>query len=117
MSERIKKALMGLAALAALALGGGALAQAGGSGGGDKAEQGEHGEQDESVSGAKADRAKAAALEITNGGTANSVERDDENGATWEVEVTKPDGQTVDVRLDQGYERVVVEGDSEDGDE
>jgi uncharacterized membrane protein YkoI len=126
MSERIKKALMGLAALAALALGGGAIAQAGSSGGGDKAEQGEHGEQgdkaeeghqDESASGPQADRAKAAALKITNGGTANSVERDDENGATWEVEVTKPDGQTVDVRLDQAYERVVVEGDSEDAGE
>ncbi len=34
MPERLKKALMGLAALAALALGGGALAQAAGSGGG-----------------------------------------------------------------------------------
>jgi hypothetical protein len=56
------------------------------------------------------------------GGTANAVERDSENGATWEVEVTKPDGQTVDVRLNQNYELVVIEGDTEspddaDGDE
>ena len=51
--------------------------------------------------------------EITNGGHANAVERDSENGATWEVEVTKPDGNTVDVRLDQNYQLVVVEGDSE----
>ena len=43
------------------------------------------------------------------------VERDSENGATWEVEVTKPDGNTVDVRLDEGYGIVVVEGDSEAG--
>ena len=49
------------------------------------------------------------------GGHANSVERDSENGATWEVEVTKPDGNTVDVRLDQNYHLVVVEGDSESG--
>ena len=41
------------------------------------------------------------------------MERDSENGATWEVEVTKPDGNTVDVRLDQNYQLVVVEGDSE----
>jgi uncharacterized membrane protein YkoI len=66
------------------------------------------------VTGPGADQAKSAALEITHGGTANSVERDSENGATWEVEVTKPDGSTVDVRLDQSYKLVVVEGDSED---
>lgn len=32
----------------------------------------------------------------------------------WEVEVTKPNGKTVDVRLDKDYGRVVVEGDSEE---
>jgi hypothetical protein len=65
------------------------------------------------VSGSGADQATAAALKITHGGHANAVERDSENGATWEVEVTKPDGKTVDVRLDQNYQLVVVEGDSE----
>jgi uncharacterized membrane protein YkoI len=59
-------------------------------------------------------QARTAALDVTGGGTANSVELDDENGATWEVEVTKPDGETVDVRLDDQYKVVVVEGDSED---
>ena len=61
-------------------------------------------------------RPRSAALDITGGGTANSVERDTENGATWEVEVTKPDGNTVDVRLDEQYQLVVVEGDSEASD-
>lgn len=65
------------------------------------------------ATGPQADQAKAAALNITNGEHANAVERDSENGATWEVEVTKPDGNTVDVRLDQNYQLVVVEGDSE----
>ena len=65
------------------------------------------------ATGPGADQAKAAALRITQGGHANAVERDSENGATWEVEVTKPDGSTVDVRLDQNYQLVVVEGDSE----
>ncbi len=51
-------------------------------------------------------------MRLTNGGHANSVERDSENGATWEVEVTKPDGTTVDVRLDEGYGLVVIENDS-----
>ena len=64
----------------------------------------------------QADAATKAALEATGGGTANSVERDSENGATFEVEVTKPDGETVDVRLDADYAVVAVEGDSESGD-
>ena len=75
------------------------------------------GDDEGGATGPGADQATAAALQITHGGTANSVERDSENGATWEVEVTKPDGQTVDVRLDQNYQLVVVEGDSESADE
>jgi hypothetical protein len=70
-----------------------------------------------SVTGPQADRATAAALEATGGGTANAVERDGEDGATWEVEVTKPNGATVDVRLDARYDVVVVEGDSESPDD
>ena len=62
----------------------------------------------------QADAAKQAALEATRGGTANSVETDSENGATYEVEVTKTNGETVDVRLDSNYNVVVIEGDSED---
>lgn len=86
----------------ALGAGGAAIA----SGGADSGDDG-----DVSVTGSQADHATKAALEITGGGHANSVERDSENGATWEVEVTKPDGQTVDVRLDEGYHLVVVESD------
>jgi uncharacterized membrane protein YkoI len=61
----------------------------------------------------QADAAIKAALEATGGGTANSVETDNENGATYEVEVTKPDGATVDVRLDENYKIVVIEGDGD----
>jgi uncharacterized membrane protein YkoI len=68
------------------------------------------------VTGPQADAATAAALRATDGGKANSVERDSENGATWEVEVTKPNGKTVDVRLDENYKVVVIEGDGEDAD-
>jgi len=73
-------------------------------------------DEDATVTGAAADRATAAALRVTGGGTANAVERDSEDGATWEVEVTRPDGQTVDVRLDESFGLVTVEGDSEDAD-
>jgi len=72
------------------------------------------GDDEGGATGPGADKATAAALQITGGGHANAVERDSEDGATWEVEVTKPDGQTVDVRLDQNYKMVTVESDSED---
>jgi uncharacterized membrane protein YkoI len=62
----------------------------------------------------QAEQAKRAALDATGGGTVNSVESDSEDGATYEVEVTKPDGDTVDVRLDEAFHVVVIEGDRED---
>jgi uncharacterized membrane protein YkoI len=97
-----RKLIIGTSVLA-LAAGGAGAAQA--VGGGDDAS--------EAASGPQADKAKAAALDITGGGKANAVERDSENGATWEVEVTKTDGKTVDVRLDENYGKVVVESDGE----
>jgi len=100
MSSRLKKILVGAAVLALAAGGGAAIVQA-------------SGEDERTVTGPQADRATAAALKITGGGSANAVERDSENGATWEVEVTKPDGKTVDVRLDEKYGLVIVEGDSD----
>jgi outer membrane lipoprotein SlyB len=57
---------------------------------------------------------KAAALELVPGGTANAVERDGEKGATWEVEVARPDGSTVDVRLDADLDKVAIDADSEE---
>jgi uncharacterized membrane protein YkoI len=77
---------------------------------------GQSGDAKEQVSGPAADRAREAAL-AHHPGTANSVERDSENGATWEVEITGSDGRTVDVRLDESYRVVAVEGDGEDAGE
>ena len=99
-----KRLIVGGSVLA-LAVGGAGAAVAIGSG--DEGDNGAHGPG--------ADKAKAAALQLYPGGHANSVERDSENGATWEVEVRKTDGSTVDVRLDQNYQLVVAEADSEDG--
>ena len=65
------------------------------------------------ITGRQADRAIHAALEATGGGTANAVESDSENGASWEVEVRTPDGRVVDVRLSRDYSVIVIEGDSE----
>jgi hypothetical protein len=105
MSSRVIKLAAVGGVAATLALGGAAWALAGG---GD--------DEGAGATGPGADRARAAALEHLGGGTANAVERDDEDGATWEVEVTKSDGKTVDVRLDANYRVVVVEGDSESND-
>ena len=105
MRKRVVATAAGLGLTAAVVAGGVAVAGN---------EAGEEGSNDFSQT--QADDATAAALEATGGGTANSVERDSENGATWEVEVTEPDGDTVDVRLDENYDVVVIEGDHEDAD-
>jgi hypothetical protein len=68
------------------------------------------------VTGRQADRAIHAALEATGVGTANAVERDTENGGFWEVEDRKPNGAIVDVRLNQDYSVLLVEGDNEKAD-
>ncbi len=104
-----RRALIAGAAALALAAGGVGVANAVG-GDDDAAEQ---------ATGSGAEKAKAAALQLVRGGTANGVERDGEKGATWEVEVRKPDGSVVDVRLDASYEKVAIDSDSEshDGDE
>jgi hypothetical protein len=100
MRKRVAIGAAGLGVIAVLAVGGVAMATGGEDGEGH-------------VTGPEADAATSAALAATKGGTANAVERDSENGATWEVEVTRNDGKTVDVRLDENYALVVIEGDSE----
>ena len=96
--------------IAGVALGAAAAATAGGMA---VAGNGDDGAASHQYTQRQAAAATRAALEATGGGTANSVETDHENGATYEVEVTKPDGTTVDVRLDENYQVVVIEGDSE----
>jgi len=96
----------GVVAVLVLALGGAAIARA----------TGAFDDGEGNFSGPQADNAKAAALRITGGGKVNAVERDSEKGAKYEVEVTRKDGSTVDVRLDASYKLVVVDGDSESND-
>jgi uncharacterized membrane protein YkoI len=103
MKRRTTKIAAGFAALAGLALGGAAIANATQGGGG-------------KLSRAEASKASAAALRATGGGKVQAYERDGENGATYEVEVRKPDGSVVDVRLDASYSVVVIEGDQESND-
>jgi hypothetical protein len=102
----MRKILAVMTALALLALGAGTIARA----------TGAFDDGESQLKGRSAERARAAALRITGGGTANAVERDSENGATYEVEVTRRDGSTVDVRLDESFKLVVIDGDSEGAD-
>lgn len=71
------------------------------------------GDDDEQATGPGADRAKAAALEITGGGTVDGVEQE---GAGYEVEVTKPDGQRVEIALDGNYRQSASDDESSDDD-
>lgn len=103
MRKRVVVAAAGAGVVVAVAAGGIAVASGG-----------DDGPASHQYTQKQGDAATRAALEATGGGKANSVETDNENGATYEVEVTKPDGATVDVRLDESYHVVVIEGDSED---
>jgi uncharacterized membrane protein YkoI len=103
-----KKVLIGVLALAALALGGAALAGAtSGNGGGDRA--------DEQVSGAAASHAGAAAARAVGGGDVISVERSDEGGkAVYEVKV-KHGGTVIEVNLDRAYGVTAQQVDDDQG--
>lgn len=90
-----RKLLVGTGAALALAAGGTGVAVAV-SGGGEQ-------ESGKPVPAAAAAQAKTAALKDTGGGTVTALERDSENGATYEVEVTTPAGRSVDVRLDDAF--------------
>jgi uncharacterized membrane protein YkoI len=106
MNRRKLTILAGVLVVLVLALAGATIARA----------TGAWDDGDVQLKGPQAERAKAAALRFTGGGRVNAVERDSENGATYEVEVTKTDGSTVDVRLDGAFKLVVIEGDSETDD-
>jgi hypothetical protein len=101
-----RKLIAAGAAVAALGAAGAGAALA--FGGGDDGDNG--------LTGREANRAAAAALSATGGGTVNAAERDAEDGATYEVEVQRTDGSTVDVRLDARYRLIVIEPDSEQSD-
>ena len=90
MRKRVAITAAGIGAVAVVAGGGVAIAGSGDDGAASHAYT-----QDQAAA------AKKAALRATGGGTVNSVESDHEDGAT------------VDVRLDEHYAVVVIEGDGE----
>ena len=121
MFHSTKKVLAGLAALAALALGGSAIADAASSSSttttttpGTPSGQarpapsfpahgtGAHEDAEQAVTGAAATKAQAAAVRSVGGGTAGDVTTD-YTGNGYEVTVTKSDGTKVEVHLDSSF--------------
>jgi uncharacterized membrane protein YkoI len=68
---------------------------------------------DEQARGSDAERAARAAVAAVGGGRASAVEREDEPGVAWEVEVVQPDGTQVEVDLDRNFERVATDRDDD----
>jgi hypothetical protein len=97
------------AIVAAVLLVGGGLAAAGGvalATGGD----------DEELTGEARDRAVAAALAFTGGGTVTETEIGDD-GAAFEVEVRLDDGRQVEVQLDASFTVIAGEPDDDGSDD
>ena len=107
MSTKITRIAAAVAALAALALGGAAIAGATGGGDDDENEQ--------PITGSALERAESAALEQTGGGTVTETETGDEE-SYYEVEVTLDDGSQVDVQLGRDFSVVGSSADDESDD-
>jgi hypothetical protein len=94
----------GIAAVAALAIGGVGIAQAVG------------GDPETPVTGAAADHARTAALDAAGGGTVLEIEHQDGDGSgVYEVEVRRTDGSTVEIHLDAQFEQVGSATDDDSG--
>jgi uncharacterized membrane protein YkoI len=94
MTGKLKGMIIGAAVIAALGIGGAAIAGAVGGGDDDGSEK--------PITGDALDKASAAALDRTGGGRVTATDVGDEEGY-YEVEVTREDGSQVDVHLDRDF--------------
>jgi uncharacterized membrane protein YkoI len=101
--DKLKGIIIGVVVVAALAIGGTAIANNIG---------GDDDGSDKAITGTALDKAKAAALAHTGGGKVTETEAGDEEGA-YEVEVTMPDGSQVDVHLDKSFHVLGQQGDDD----
>jgi uncharacterized membrane protein YkoI len=123
MQTTIRKTAIAAAAIAAAALGGSALAGAAGttaattttaatatpaakdpSRGGHQA----NGKTETLLTGDTAAKVKAAALAEVSGGTIERVETDADHGSPYEAHVTKSDGTSVEVLVDENFKVTAV---------
>ena len=112
MNSRYKKLILAGAAVAALGVGGTALAGSVGSDDG-------NGKGDDGagmpITGSQLDKASRIAIDHVGGGRVTGSELQDEEGY-YEIEVTKDDGSQVDVHLDSSYNVLNAKGDGSGGD-
>jgi hypothetical protein len=122
MSQSIRKTVIALAALAALALGAGALADAASNGGGSAKSKstapqrgappgrhvGANGKREQALSGDVAAKVKAAAEAKVPGGTVERVETDVDHGSPYEAHVRKSDGTQLEVLVNESFEVTAV---------
>jgi uncharacterized membrane protein YkoI len=121
-SKQLRNVILAIAALGAIALGAGAIAQAGNSGptaapvaappespAEDKGEDAAEG-PDKAIKGSALDQASAAALDYMGGGKVTGTEVGDEQ-SYYEVEVTSDDGSQTDVQLNKKFDVVSSESD------
>jgi uncharacterized membrane protein YkoI len=104
MKKRARKLLMGVAALAAVALGGATVASAVSNGNGSAQRSDET-----ALTGDTAAKVKDAALAKTGGGTVERVETDADGHAAYEAHVLKSDGTRVTVYVNKQFEVVGTE--------
>jgi hypothetical protein len=129
--NKLKGAAITAAVLAALGLGGTAIAGAAGGGsqrnsgdrpianqassrGSDDTKTEKREKPEKPITGQALQRAKAVALAATGGGKVTDSEVGDEEGA-YEVEVTRADGGQVDVHLDKGFNVINQSSDGGNG--
>jgi uncharacterized membrane protein YkoI len=112
MNPKLKRGILAAAAVAALGLGGAAIAGAtgGGDDGGGKGDDG----AGKPITGPALDRASRVALDHTGGGSVSATEFQDEEGY-YEVEVKRDDGSQVDVHLDSHFNVLDESGDGQGG--
>ncbi len=104
--EKRKKLIVGAVAVVALVSGGSAIAVA----------SGDDDASDTAITGSALQQATDAALAHTGGGTVTGTEVDDEE-SKYEVEVTRADGSQIDVQLDENFEVVSDEAETEGEDD
>jgi len=109
MNSRTKKLILAGAAVAALGVGGTALA--GSVGSDDNGGAGDDG-PGRPVTGAALDRASGIAIDRVGGGRVTGSELQDEEGY-YEIEVTRDDGSQVDVHLDSHFNVLNADGDGD----
>jgi uncharacterized membrane protein YkoI len=116
----VQKALMGVGLLAALALGGSALADAASNDSSSKANTangqqrphgrhvGANGQREQPLSGETASKVKAAAEAKVSGGTVERVETDVDHGSPYEAHVRKADGTELEVLVNKDFQVTAV---------